>query len=273
MNISFIHRGGEGMASYRYRSQIPAAQLAGEHTTSINSGEADVVVFSKPMDGDVELAERCKHNGTHVIVDFCDNHFKHPTQGEIYRKMVALSDTVICNSKDMQNVIYLETGKEAHPIPDPFEQARVAPHADGDAVLWYGHQCNLPEITPWIGKIEDLRVCTGENTILTGYTPWSLESQTAELLDANIVFLPSNTPCKTPNRLINAIMSGCFVVAKNHIEFREYAWIGVLHTGLRWVRAFRQDLNDRVLAGQDYIEKTYSPEVIGKQWSSMIGGL
>ena len=272
-NVAFIHRGGEDMASYRYRTQIPAEQLADDYSVSINSGTADIVVFSKPVEEDIELAETCKNDGTKVVVDFCDDHFNHKSLGKVYRDIAKLADTLVCNSEAMQGVIFHETGRDSSAIDDPYEQERMEPHADGLDVLWYGHQRNLEEIIPFVDKIEELSVCTGKNNKLNGYVTWSLEKQEEELAFANTVILPGKVPYKTPNRLINAIMAGCFVVSKSYPEFREFAYIGDIMQGLQWRKHFHEDLNELVSAGQDYIEKTYSPNQIGKQWSSLLASL
>lgn len=269
MNIVYIHRGGENMASYRYRTQIPAKELEDDYAVSINSGEADIVIFSKPVKEDIEIARTCRNDGTKVIVDYCDNHFNHSTQGQIYREMANISDMVVCNSKEMRNIIYTETGKEAYQIDDPYEQERMPPHAEGENYLWFGHQLNIPEIIPWIGKVPNLAVCTGQNNQLVNYIPWSQENLKHALENSNIVFLPQKAQYKSPNRLINSIMAGCFVISHDK-EFREFTWTGNPYTGFQWVRAFKNDLNTLVSNGQDYIEKFYSPKVIGQQWKTML---
>lgn len=53
------------MASYRYRTQIPAEYL----NASINCREAEIVVFSKPTVEDVEFAKGLKGQGVVVVID------------------------------------------------------------------------------------------------------------------------------------------------------------------------------------------------------------
>ena len=275
MNVAFVHSGNDSMASYRYRTQIPAEQLTqrGEFNVTINEGEADVVVFSKPVQTDVGLAEQCKKDGTKIIVDICDDHFDHPVYGAVYRDIIKLSDTVVCPTDYFRKVIFQKTGKNAAIIPDPYEMERMKPHANGDNVLWYGHQVNIPEITPYVGKIDNLSVCTGHNNTLVGYIPWSPESQKAELAYNDIVILPNKNESKSSNRLINAVMAGCFVCANKTMarhEFREFMWIGDIYTGLKWSRAFQSDLNSLISECQDYIERHYSPKLIGDLWGEVV---
>jgi len=49
--------------------------------------------------------------------------------------------------------------------------------------------------------------------------------------------------------------------------------VGEFYTGLRWATAFRKDLDDCVLAAQDYIRDRYSPETIGKKWAELMEGV
>jgi hypothetical protein len=72
--------------------------------------------------------------------------------------------------------------------------------------------------------------------------------------------------------MVNAIRAGCFVVAMAHPahrEFRDVAWVGDFTTGLNWTHYFKDELNDRVRAGQQYIER-FSPKSIGAQWQQVI---
>jgi len=274
MNVAFIHYGDASMASFRYRALMPVSYLNDQgFTATINEGEADAIVFSKPAEANIELAKQCKEDGTRVIVDICDDHLDHEKMGAVYRELIGLSDQVICPTKTLQERIAKETGKDSEVIPDPYEQQRRIPHAKGENLLWFGHQRNIPEIIPFIGKLPNLSVCTGRNNTLTGYIPWSLENQEKELAYANIVVLPKSAEYKSPNRLINSLMAGCFVVAhpnQSRQEFRKYTWIGRVLSGLEWANAFQDELNDRVSEAQDYIEAHYSPECIGKQWAEIL---
>ena len=270
MNIAFIHQGGPDMASYRYRAEMPAKHLGAK----LNDGLADVVVFSKPVPADLDIARMARNDGCKLVVDFCDDHFQHEVLGPIYVEMANLANRITCPTVGMRERIRNSTGMDAAVIPDPYEMPLLEPHANGENTLWFGHQRNIGEIVPWFKRIDmgKFNAVTGQNNVLTGYTPWSVENMQSALAEANTVILPSKDQCKSANRLINAIRSGCFVVAKDvpaHKEFREFVWVGKMETGLRWFKVFQADLNDRVKAGQAYIEK-YSPERIGDQWKTLM---
>jgi hypothetical protein len=278
MRIVFIHGGNEQMASYRYRVKMPCEQLVKlGFDVSINSGEADIVIFSKPTHEDAILAERCKKDGTHVIVDFCDNHFKHPVYAGVYRKMLELADSIVCPTKTMAGIILKQSGKQVEIIGDPYEFEQQTPHANGYKMLWFGHQQNLPELTKWMKILakEELRVVTGKNDKITGYSPWSLENLKAELEYANIALFPTSeqNDYKSPNRLINAVMSGCFAVCSIHPayeEFKKMVWVGRLNVGIQWAKGYSHLTNDLVREAQEYIIQTYSPEIIGAKWGHLL---
>lgn len=261
------------MASYRYRSLIPCQELNKQGIDAkVNEGEADTLIFSKPLAVDVPIARESKSQGVKVIVDFCDDHFSHQDLGNLYREMAFLADVITCPTKEMQSRIFNCVSKESVVIPDPYECEEYKPHADGDKKLWFGHQRNLVEILPYLDKYP-MTVCTGETDKLTDYVKWSVESQEICLRKANWVVIPSAGNYKSPNRLINSLRMGCFPIVglnDSHKEFRKFCWVGNITTGLNWAKAFQSDLNELVKEGQEYVGKHYSPEKIGSCWKDVI---
>lgn len=251
------------MASYRYRSYIPAKQIG----ASINEGEADVLVFSKPVLQDLYMAREAKGEAK-IVVDICDNHFNHPGLGPVYKEILSLSDAAVCPTEYMAHLIRRLTGKEACVISDPYEEAYQRPHANGDKRLWFGHESNLKDIEQhkWIGNL----------TILSG-SDWSPKAQYEALRDNNIVVLPTSpgSEYKSPNRLVNSVRGGCFVVADKHpayVEFKKMMWVGPIGQGIQYSKCFVNELNDRVTECQTYIKK-FSPENIGAQWKSFLASV
>lgn len=275
MKAVFIHRSGPALASYRYRAEIPAKAIG----ASVNGGEANVLIFSKPTPDDLMLAKESKAEGIKIIVDIGDDHFNHATWGPIYRDMVGLADRLVAPTENMAGRLMKYFGRTADTIiPDPYEEAWSAPHANGSKLLWYGHPVNLKDLREPMAALKqlDLTIVTGTNHGLDhDFLHWTPEIQTRELQAANIVILPTRkgVEFKTANRLVNALRAGCFPVCGGHIpsyhEFRQVAWVGNFSTGLRWATQYPQDLNELVAAGQQYIEK-FSPAAIGAQWSEVI---
>lgn len=91
--VSFVHFGDDAMASYRYRCRIPSEQLK----VPTNNLNAKVVVFTKPIPEDVEIAKKIKADGRKVVVDFCDDHFDQ----EHYKQLLLLADAITCPTVEM----------------------------------------------------------------------------------------------------------------------------------------------------------------------------
>jgi hypothetical protein len=279
MKAVFIHRMGPDFASFRYRAQIPAQAIG----ASVNGGEGQVFIFSKPTPDDLILAKECKADGVKVVADLGDDHFRHATWGPIYVEMATLCDALVVPTENMAGRIMKYIGRKADAvIPDPYEEALTAPHANGHKpkYLWYGNASNLKDLDAYWAFLKDMPL-----TIVTGLNPrknfdylrWTPQVQTDQLHAANIVVLPIRTGVeyKSPNRLVNALRAGCFVSASDHPsckEFRRYIWTGNVMTGVKWAQHFHDELNDMVADGQAYCEK-FSPENVGKQWTHLLSSL
>jgi hypothetical protein len=268
------------MASYRLRVQIPADHLQTHgYRTFINGGEGDFIVFSKPSADDIENIRRVKASGAKAVVDICDDHFQTPKWGEIYTLCAKAADRVVCSTEELAKRIYLKTGVCAQVVPDPWE-FEEKPHARGDKFLWFGHQLNIAEIARFepVTKNLNIRYCTGPNQILAKYTEWSVQALRGELAIADVVILPTTeeNTYKSANRLICAVMAGCFVVAgKSEInrKFRDYVWVGPVHAGVAFAKCYQNDLLDLTTRAQDHIRAKYSPAEIGAQWASVFDSI
>lgn len=275
MKAVFVHRMGPEFASYRYRAMIPAEQVGG----TINQGEGQVFIFSKPTPDDLALAKECQAEGVKVVADLGDDHFRHAVWGPIYVELAKCCDALVVPTENMAGRIKKYIGRTVDLIiPDPYEEPPCSAHANGaERILWFGGTHNLKDLTPYRQYLKDLDV-----TILTGaqhgepfkFVRWTQTAQTEQLQRANIVFLPvrKGVEFKSANRLVNAIRAGCFVVGDlhpSHREFRDYCWTGNPLTGLKWAYHFRDELDDIVTAGQAYIQK-FSPEAIGKLWTQLL---
>jgi uncharacterized Rossmann fold enzyme len=255
--ISFIHHGGPNVASYRYRAAIPA----GEFGASINDLSADVVIFAKPMPADVDSAKSIKERGGKVIVDFCDDHFEWP----YYIEMMQIADEVICPTEEMAKRIK-ELGRDAHVIDDPFEFEERAPHCKGDfttPLLWFGHASNIeslhriwPELLGY-----RLRIVTNGWASMPGIVEWRHEDMPQHFANSSIVIIPATASYKSPNRAVEAIRQGCFVVAEKHPALRDIPgiWKGNIKEGIEWAIKNPQAANQRTLEAQAYVKERFSP--------------
>ena len=279
MKCVFVHRMGPDFASYRYRAEIPAKELG----ATVNGGEGAVFVFSKPTPDDLVLAKECKAEGVKVVVDLGDDHFRHRMMGQVYVDMVQLCDALVTPTENMAGRIMKYVGRKADAIiPDPYEEALTAPHASGVEAkyLWCASASNIKDLDgllPFLKEIP-LTVMTGPNNRQgLNYIKWTIDGQHEQLRSHHIVLVPhrKGVEYKSPNRLVNAILAGCFVVGSehpSHSEFRRYAWIGNVFTGVKWAQHFQDELNDIVAEGQAYCEK-FSPAKIGAQWKQLLESL
>ena len=276
-NIVFVHRGGPESASYRYRALEPAKHVSRVNgfSCAINGGAADIVVFSKPQAEDLVMLDGAKKEGCKVVADFCDDHFTNPAFSH-YKAIAQRADFVVVPTQVMAERLLEHTGRVADAvIPDAYEEDEREPHAEGEKVLWFGHNTNVKDLRKWMGNLRefDLTILTGPNLPEgVNVKKWTQQSQTEELASNNIVFLPTRPGAeyKTNNRLLNSIRAGCFPVAAQHpsyIEFKKMVWVGDQFTGLRWAKAFRSDLNGLVKRAQDHIREKYSPQTIGSMWA------
>jgi len=268
------------MASYRLRVAIPASEIKKHgYRSFINEGDADIVVFSKPHADDVEIIQKVRDSGAKSVVDLCDDHFDKPIWGEIYTKCAKLADRVTCATEEMARRIYTHTKIDAQVVPDTWEHEALV-HANGDNFLWFGHESNIKEIYKYLPMLKGvkLRLCTGNNNVLPTYIPWSEDALKAEFALANVVILPVSDPntYKSANRLISAVMAGCFVVAENSLNYRDfcdYVYLGSLKGGMQYTQAFSHELNELTIRAQDYIASKYSPERIGAAWASVFDSI
>jgi hypothetical protein len=248
--FSFIHYGNESMASYRYRTKIPATLLE----IPINK-EADIYILSKPTKEDLEREM--------FIADFCDDHFEWDHYLEILQRALL----VTCPTENMREVIK-RYGRNAIVIPDPYEYPLEVPHCNGGKLLWYGHGSNTYSLIKLLPEIDSSKLRVVSN--LTGTIPWSWEAMLREFRMADIVLMPATKEYKSPNRTIEAIRQGCFVVAEPHPSINDFPiFIGDIKEGIEWAKSHQQEANEMILKAQKYIEK-FSPRTVANAWKKTL---
>lgn len=257
------------MASYRYRTQVPA-EYCNAHINESGGEPAEIVVFSKPYPEDVELARQAKENGAKVVVDLCDPHL----HLEHYQEILKHADAKVVASEWSRD--HMVPG--AVYIPDPYEFEVREPHADGDQYIWFGHRTNIKDVEYW-ARMPNLTIVSGPyNEEPKGVIPYTPETLRKELISANIALLPTRVGAeyKSNNRLVNAIRMGIFAVCQRHPsyeEFKDFIWVGDVRTGMRWAKHHQSELNDLVAEAQGYIEKKYSPEAVGERWKDFLSSI
>lgn len=260
--ISFCHYGNESMASYRYRARIPAQELGAD----INNPDADVIIFAKPRDVDVVHVNEAKRSGKKVIADFCDMHFNKP----YYNAILNAADAVTVPTQWFADYLAEEYGIEAFVVPDPYEFAEVLPHCNGDKLLWFGQGANLPSLQRIFTQIVGHPLAIVSN--VPGTIPWSIEALSHYLIDADIVLMPETAPYKSPNRTIEAIRNGCFVVAEPHPAINDIPgiWLGNIKEGIEWAQKNLDEANKRTAEAQNFVRRRYSPKTQACAWRTVI---
>lgn len=253
MRISFLHRGGPQMASYRYRAQIPARSLGAR----VNHLPADVVIFAKPMDGDLGLLLEAKEGGAHVIVDICDDHLANP----LYHAMMQCADKVTVATAEMAKRI-----EGASVVPDCYEFDEREPHCNGSNLLWFGHRVNVQSIDRL-----DMGDAVRKVSNAPGCIPWSMPTMREEFARADIVLMPATADYKSPNRTLEAIRQGCFVVAEPHPALKDFPiWIGDIKEGIEWAAKNYVKANQMIKEAQAFIRERFSPATQASAWRSVL---
>ncbi len=267
--------------------------------------DADFVIISKTLDPrHLEVAKMVKNQGKKLVVDLCDNHFQHPEIGAYHRKLVALADVLIASTPQMAQVIFQETGLSAQVVGDPYEGEQGKAHFNpGERlnVLWFGSHVNLDTLMaalPDLAKVSlskpiNLHIVTKPNaylekvidsganiapaTLQVSATAWSQETTWAAIRDCDLVMIPTlaheSKVVKSPNRMVEALWGGRFVVAgdiPSYREFGDWAWIGNnMGEGLAWALAHQSEIPVRIEGAQRHIAVRYSTSAITDGWETV----
>ena len=252
--VSFIHWGDKTSASWRYR-----AKIVSEGWASLNDLTADTLIFAKPQANELMDMAKAKARGAWVIVDFCDDHF----DWVHYKEALRLADAISCNTEVMAKIIK-EHGREATVIGDPYEYPEEKPHCNGLNLLWYGHAVNkhsleriLPDLVGY-----NLRVVSN----FGGAIPWSHETMLEEFAKADIVLMPATAEYKSPNRAVEAIRQGCFVVSERDLGIPEI-YVGNIKEGIEWTQT--QNVNQRISKAQKFVTEEFSPKILIDKWKTL----
>lgn len=259
--ISFMHYGSNAMASYRYRVSMPASWLG----AAINDPRADVHIYAKPIEADLEHVRKAKEQGKTVIADICDCHFDRPW----YRKIVKMADLVTTSSQWTADYISNDFSVNTFFIPESYEFDEVDPHCNGNKLLWFGSSMNYDSLERVRHSINDLPLKVVSD--VQGAIPWSLENLKTAFADSDIVILPETAPYKSANRAVEAIRQGCFVVAEPHPSLEGFPiYIGNIRKGIEWAIQNPEQAREMTLEAQRFIQKSLSPKILENAWKTAI---
>jgi hypothetical protein len=252
--VSFIHWGDKNSASWRYR-----AKIVSEGWASLNDFTADTLIFAKPQANELMEMARAKARDAWVIVDFCDDHF----DWVHYQEALRLADAVSCNTEVMAKIIK-EHGRDATVIGDPYEYPEAKPHYNGLNLLWYGHAVNKHSLERILPDLEGYNLRVVSN--FGGAIPWSHETMLEEFARADIVLMPATAEYKSPNRTIEAIRQGCFVVSERDLGI-PHIYVGNILEGIKWTQT--QDMNTLISKAQKFVTEEFTPRILIDKWKTL----
>lgn len=178
---------------------------------------------------------------------------------------------------------------------DPQAQARVR-------MLWFGYPVNLDSLPAMVEQLASvsrkqpisLQIVTmpgfgaaeycaelnsrQQHDIRAEFLPWSRDLVWNLMAECDVVAIPSlqdqlTKAVKSPNRIVEAIWAGRFVIAHPlpaYREFEPFAWIGEdLGQGLRWALNHPEEVVERIAKGQSHIAAHYSPEIAASEWEAI----
>lgn len=291
-----------------------AASVLGLDPLSFNEvrerlADADRVVFVKnyfePACSE-RMIQELRARGVTTLFDLTDDRFQGDASGHLQR-MVAQAKVVVTVSPTLQTIIKQHTGRDSVMVGDPYEgprgAARWSPDGGRLKALWFGYGSNMVSLQQALPSLleagsrspMDLRLVTANvegierdckafnskyrHALSLRYAKWSPEETWRSLAATDFVVIPALpgaqwTLAKSPNRIIEALWAGRFVVAHpipSYMEFKDWAWIGGdLAEGIAWMVDNGASIAGRVSAAQEHIAAAYSPASIATQWERIL---
>jgi hypothetical protein len=282
-------------ASKRLRCEIPAS-IFGEVITDLSDASSeDVVVLSKKTtikDIDYLLQEKIK-----FIFDICDDQFDDKTYSLMFKYACINCELIVVPTKSMRDLVKQKIDKDAFVITDPFERTRRLPNFNPDnklKLLFFGCRDNFIPVD-WfniISKLENFGIDFTIEAIFNNeisdinnfrhkklniYT-WTFELQTKLMEECDIILLPfynnfKNISVKSPNRIVESLQMGKFVVTNNGVnsykDFQDFVFLDDydrIYDGIFWALSNKKKVLEKIKQGQKYIDLFHSPESVSNLW-------
>ena len=300
-------------ASQRFRGLVPLQYMLPTDGYIDRVEEAtkdDIVIMSKAIE--VKDFLYLKNKGIKFIFDICDNKWrmgKDRQKNTAFMNAGCLhADLITTTSGDLKQKILEETGKVALIIDDPFERVieepKFKPHEKNLNICYFGGRksfwlvnweeviAGLNYICGQLGVEYTLNCITQKHLIASKkithhFYPngpvimyeWDYELQRELVSKSDFVLLPvpNDNPLvfsyKSPNRVIDSIAQGRYVITTNGVtsyeQFGDFIGLGSLQRNIKWAIENPKDVISKIKEGQNYIQKYHSPEVIAKQWMAL----
>ena len=300
-------------ASQRFRGLVPLKHMLPTDGYIDKVEEAtkdDIVIMSKAIE--VKDFMYLKNKGIKFIFDICDNKWRMGKDRQkntaIMNAGCLHANLITTTSGELKQKIFNETGKDSLIIDDPFERTieepRFKPHEKNLNICYFGGRksfwlVNWEEVIAGLNYIcgqlgiEYTLNCITQKHLLASkkithhYYPdgpiimyeWNYELQRELVSKSDFVLLPvpNDNPLvfsyKSPNRVIDSIAQGRYVITTNGVtsyeQFGDFIGLGSLQKNIKWAIQNPKDVISKIKEGQNYIQKYHSPEVIAKQWMAL----
>ena len=300
-------------ASQRFRGLVPLQHMLSTDGYIDRVEEAtkdDIVIMSKAIE--VKDFLYLKDKGIKFIFDICDNKWrigKDRQKNTAFMNAGCLhANLITTTSGELKQKILEETGKVALIIDDPFERVieepKFKPQKKNLNICYFGGRksfwlvnweeviAGLNYICGQLGMKYTLNCITQKHLLASKkithhYYPdgpvvmyeWNYELQRELVSKSDFVLLPipNDNPLvfsyKSPNRVIDSIAQGRYVITTNGVtsyeQFGDFIGIGSLQKNIKWAIENPKGVISKLKEGQNYIQKYHSPEVIAKQWMDL----
>ena len=300
-------------ASQRFRGLVPLQHMLPTDGFIDRVEEAtkdDIVILSKAIE--IKDFMYLKDMGIKFIFDICDNKWRMGKDRQkntaIMNAGCLHANLITTTCGQLKQKIYEETGKDALIIDDPYERAieepTFKPHKKNLNICYFGGRksfwlVNWEEVIASLNYVckqlgvEYILNCITQKHLLASkkithhYYPdgpvimyeWNYELQKDLVKKSDFVLLPvpNENPLvfsyKSPNRVIDSIAQGKYVISTNGVisyeQFGDFIGLGSLQRNIKWAIQNPKDVISKIKEGQKYIKKYHSPEVIAKQWMSL----
>jgi hypothetical protein len=313
MNIKFYtlkfkaKDGEHTRASRRFRATIPLKGMRendGQIEDLSKATRDDIIVLAK--DTSIKDGQFLLDNNIKFVFDICDDKWgsRKKNLADTYNFLCKNANLVITSTTTLANIIFRNTGKQAHIITDPVERERKEPefkNITDDTIIkfaYYGAGKNFV-VLDWNKIVNDLKRIHNkieihavigrvdkhldkvkhliEQKILFAYQ-WTYELQDQIVDNSHFVLLPivntsENISAKSPNRLIDGIQRGKLVLTNTGVDsyepFKNFSYFVSdfnYGRGLKYAINNKDEVLTNIKRGQLYIDQHHTPDVIGKQW-------
>ena len=299
-------------ASQRFRGLVPLKYMLptdGYIDSVKEATKDDIVIMSKAIE--VKDFMYLKDKGIKFIFDICDNKWRlgkdRQKNTAIMNAGCKHANLITTTCGELKQKIFYESGKNALIIDDPFEREIEEPKFKPQKnlnICYYGgrksfwlvdweeviaglnHVCKELGVKYTLNCITQKHLLASKN-ITHHYHPegpvvmyeWDYEVQRELVNKSDFILLPvpNNNPLvisyKSPNRVIDSIAQGRYVITTNGVtsyeQFGDFIGLGSLQRNIKWAIQNPKGVISKIKEGQKYIKKYHSPEVIAKQWMSL----